>query len=270
MSVVRISIIIPAYNEERYLPACLDAIARQTERPYEVIVVDNNSSDRTAEVAQRYPFVKLLHESQQGVVYTRNHGLNAAKGQLLARIDADTILPPDWVATLRRVAARYPADAAFTGCGTYYDTPWPRLIGRSQVLFYQKLQWPAMRGATLYGANMILRRESWRTIKAACHTRNDIDEDVDLSLQLRKHGLTKRYDASLVAAMSLRRDKTNPISVASYISSWPRDYALNGHPVAAAYIALLTGILIIIATIGWIVMGPITILRPSSISATGR
>jgi len=56
-----ISIIIPAYNEERYLGRCLDAIAAQSVRPYEVIVVDNNSSDDTAKVAQRYPFVTLLH-----------------------------------------------------------------------------------------------------------------------------------------------------------------------------------------------------------------
>src|SRR5260221_7568754 len=93
---LRISIIIPAYNEEGHLPACLDAIAAQTLKPDEVIVVDNNSTDKTVEIAKKYPFVKLLNEKRQGLRYTRNTGLDAATGDVIGRIDTDSILSPKW------------------------------------------------------------------------------------------------------------------------------------------------------------------------------
>src|SRR5688572_27451257 len=88
-----VSIVIPAYNEEGQLALCLEAIARQTVKPVEVIVVDNNSTDGTVEVAGRYPFVTVLHEWRQGVVHARDCGFDAAKGDIIGRIDAETVMP---------------------------------------------------------------------------------------------------------------------------------------------------------------------------------
>src|SRR5687767_1835934 len=95
---LRVSLVIPAYNEESHLRACLDAVAAQTVRPFEVIVVDNNSTDTTVAIARSYSFVAVMHESQQGIVYARNAGFNAARGDIIARIDADTHLSPNWIA----------------------------------------------------------------------------------------------------------------------------------------------------------------------------
>src|SRR5687768_15841626 len=100
-----LSIIIPAYNEEAHLGACLQAIADQTEPPDEVIVVDNNSTDRTAKIARSFPFVRLLHEKRQGLRATRSRGVTAARGEIIGRIDADTRLGPEWAAIARRVFA---------------------------------------------------------------------------------------------------------------------------------------------------------------------
>src|SRR5215218_5513436 len=93
---LRVSIVVPVYNEGAQLAACLEAIAAQRSVPYEVIVVDNNSTDDTIAVAKSFNFVKLLRESRQGVVHARNRGFDAARGQIIARIDADTVLPPGW------------------------------------------------------------------------------------------------------------------------------------------------------------------------------
>src|SRR5487761_1699776 len=93
---MKISIVIPVYNEADNLSACLDAISNLEVMPYEVIVVDNNSTDNTVAIANLYDFVTVAHESRQGVVHARTKGFNLAKGDIIARIDADSVLPYDW------------------------------------------------------------------------------------------------------------------------------------------------------------------------------
>src|SRR5689334_10679087 len=100
---MKTSIVIPVYNEAAQLGACLRAIAQQTVKPLEVIVVDNNSTDGTRAVAEAYDFVTVLEEPRQGVVHARSRGFDAARGDIIARIDADSILPADWLANVETV-----------------------------------------------------------------------------------------------------------------------------------------------------------------------
>src|ERR1019366_8076903 len=90
---MRVSLVIPAYNEKHHIKACLDHIASQRVVPYEVIVVDNASTDKTAAIARSYDFVTLITEKRQGVVFARDTGFNLARGDIIGRIDADTLLP---------------------------------------------------------------------------------------------------------------------------------------------------------------------------------
>jgi glycosyltransferase involved in cell wall biosynthesis len=92
-----VSIVIPVYNEQHHLKACLDSITEQSILPNEVIVVDNNSTDESINIARSYPFVRVVKELQQGVMWGRNAGFDAAKYDLIGRIDADTQLPDDWI-----------------------------------------------------------------------------------------------------------------------------------------------------------------------------
>lgn len=252
----RISIIIPVFNEERYLKRCLNSIKSQTFKPHEVIVVDNNSSDTSVEIAKNYPFVKVIREQQQGLVYARTTGLNAAKGDLLVRLDADVRLPKDWLDNLRHVVAEYPGAAGFTGRGTFYDTPFPKFFGWVQVATYQYLQYPAMRGFTLWGATMAIRREAWESVKTTAHRRTDLDEDIDLTFQLQFKGYRVKYSSKLAASMSLRRDQTKPLQVLRYISSWPLDYIVNGRWVASVYIVFLTAVLQLSSSVFWLLQLP--------------
>src|SRR5690349_12508105 len=119
---IRVSIVIPAYNEEFHLRSCLQAIADQSQPVHEVIVVDNNSSDQTAKVAATYPFVKVIHEPRQGRVFARNAGFNAATGDVVGRIDADIILPVDWVAHVQHFYGRqHNVGRAWSGAGYFYN-----------------------------------------------------------------------------------------------------------------------------------------------------
>lgn len=92
-----ISFIIPAYNSERTLKICLESVFQQTipKDSYEVIVVNNNSSDKTPDLAKNFP-VTLINEASQGRSFARNTGAKIAKGKFLAFLDSDVILQPDW------------------------------------------------------------------------------------------------------------------------------------------------------------------------------
>jgi glycosyltransferase involved in cell wall biosynthesis len=90
---MRLSIIIPAYNEEKYLPATLDAINAAKAEDAEVIVVDNLSTDETRDIAVSRG-AKVLSESEHNIGKVRNTGAEAAKGDVLVFIDADSIVRP--------------------------------------------------------------------------------------------------------------------------------------------------------------------------------
>lgn len=97
-SSIAISVIIPAHNEEKYLPDCLSAVTSQDFSPdnYEIIVVNNNSSDRTVQIALDFD-VKVINEPQGPVGRVRNIGASAAKGEILLFLDADCVPPSDWI-----------------------------------------------------------------------------------------------------------------------------------------------------------------------------
>src|SRR5690349_12033750 len=126
MAPIRISFVVPAYNEEALLPSCLRAIRAEIERTgvaAEVIVVDNASTDGTASVARATPGVVLVHQPKKGLVQARSAGFDASSGELVANIDADTLVPPGW---LDRVLAEFAADPGLvcvSGPYDYYDVP---------------------------------------------------------------------------------------------------------------------------------------------------
>ncbi len=91
-----VSIVIPAYNEESTIRACLTAALLQTVAASEIIVVDNRSTDATAEVVRSVqaehpdaPIVYFRQDAEQGLVPTRNYGVDRAKADIIGRIDAD-------------------------------------------------------------------------------------------------------------------------------------------------------------------------------------
>ena len=99
-----VSVIVPMYNAERTLVACLDGLAAQDHprADYEVLLVDNGSTDSSAAIARRYPGITLLSEPRPGAYAARNLGLRQARGELIAFTDPDCVPEPSWI---REIAA---------------------------------------------------------------------------------------------------------------------------------------------------------------------
>lgn len=120
--VATISLIIPAYNEQDYLPACLDAVLENVAgHVTEVIVVDNNSTDGTRSVIQRYPWVRYVFEPEKGITKARQRGFLVSSGDILAFVDADTQPPAGWA---EQIAKQFNARAdlsCLSGPYSFYD-----------------------------------------------------------------------------------------------------------------------------------------------------
>ena len=121
----RISVIVCAYNEERYLGGCLHSILAQTRPPDEVIVVNNRSEDGTREIAMRLPMVDVVDEPRRGLVRAREAGRRYASGDLLVYLDADSRLPLTWIELVVRKFDRDPRLVGLSGRYRFYD--WDRL-----------------------------------------------------------------------------------------------------------------------------------------------
>lgn len=223
---MNVSIVIPVYNEGAHLAACLDAIAEQTIKAFEVIVVDNNSTDNTVEVASAFHFVRLISEKKQGVVHARNTGFDAARGEIIGRVDADTILPSDWVGKLKQIF-KDEYVSAVSGSAHYYDFALSGLADRVDFRLRGHLSKKLKQENFLWGANMALRRADWLAIRHELCNASQMHEDFDLGIHLQEHGYVVVYDDSLLAGVSSRRVDTGFRSFVNYSLVSPRTYAIH-------------------------------------------
>ncbi len=116
-----VSVVIPAYNEEEYLPLCLQSIRRQDyPGEYEVIAADNASEDKTARVALSWG-AKLVYENKRSPACARQKGAEAATGEIIAFIDADTQAPTCWLSAIVSRFVREPETVVVSGPYAYFD-----------------------------------------------------------------------------------------------------------------------------------------------------
>jgi len=220
---MKISIVIPVYNEADRLADCLNAIAALKVAPHEVIVVDNNSTDVSAQIAQCYPFVKLLNEKRQGVVHARTTGFNAATGDIIGRIDADTVLPENWIGKVKELFADKTLSAV-SGSAHYYDIALSDLVDYVDLGLRRWLSAKLANDNFLWGANMAVRRSDWLSVKHELCSSSHIHEDFDLGLHLQAHGKKVEFNPNLIASVSSRRINTGFRSYLNYTLVSPRTY----------------------------------------------
>lgn len=119
---VRFSVLIPLYNQEKYIRQAIDSVLSQTITDYEVIVVDDGSTDRSAEVVKPYGTrIKFLQQRNQGPEVARNMGLASAEGEYLVLLDGDDFLFPYALATFDRIIRNFDSPPLITGCELYYQ-----------------------------------------------------------------------------------------------------------------------------------------------------
>ncbi len=185
-----ITAVVCAYNEARYIAACLHSLLAQTRPPDEILVINNASSDDTGTVARAIPGVRVLDEPVRGLVIARETARRFARGDVLAYVDADCRAPLQW---LERVEARLnasPDAAAVTGPYRFYDWDW---TGRALIRLYDRIVAPPTHvlvhhllgiGAILYGGNFAVRCSALASIGGFDRTIEFHGEDTNLGRRL--------------------------------------------------------------------------------------
>lgn len=195
---MRVSVVIPARNEEAYLPSALEAVLAQTLPPFEVIVVDNASTDRTREVAEAFG-ARVVFCGRKGVAYARQAGLLAARGEWVAMTDADSLPTPRW---LERLAHKAPGAVAVYGPLRFYGVS-PLEAAFSEWGYRAFLNLMALLGRpNLAGANMMVLKEA--ALKVGGFPEVEAREDVLLGWRLKALGPV-RYARDALVLTSARR-----------------------------------------------------------------
>jgi glycosyltransferase involved in cell wall biosynthesis len=234
---LNVSIVIPAFNEQDRITDCLTNAIRQSVAPFEVIVVDNHSSDNTVGVVQQFmnnnpeaPIHLLHQDAEQGLIPTRNCGLNAAKGDVLGRIDADCMLKPDWVEVVTDIFTDDPQAMGATGPAVYYDMPARRVSLRGDDTVRRHTYRADGGQVLLFGSNMALRASAWRAISSeVCRDKEDVmHEDIDISLHLLDHDFKTVYSRKMISGVSARRMHTSISSFHNYMKRFNNTF--EAHP----------------------------------------
>lgn len=206
---MRFSIIIPTYNEQECIEACLQSVRSQqySSERFEVIVSDANSTDRTVEIARTYAD-KIVSSERRGIAHGRNEGASATKGDILVFIDADVVLKPDFLRLTESLfqeqrvigvtVRALPIDGNWFARFTYYGT------------YFLVRVFNAFGLALFPGLCVAYRRDAF--MKAGGFREDfGITEDLDLSRRISKFGLCK-FEPRVCAFVSTRRLQKHALS----------------------------------------------------------
>ncbi len=198
-----ISVIVPAYNEEQNIAACLESLERQTvpRDQYEVIVVDGGSQDRTREIAARYADLVFIQTSRK-VGGARNDGAMKADGDIIATTDADCIIPPGWLEIIMDGFSRDPSvvqlygpvDPIEAGVKNRLFLAFANTFSRFGYytgLFYYTL-----------GCNSAFRKDTF--MEAGMYACIDAGDDLEIARRMREHGRVK-FENRMRVFFSMRR-----------------------------------------------------------------
>jgi|LFRM01.1.fsa_nt_gb CDP-glycerol glycerophosphotransferase len=114
-----VTVIIPSFNEGKYISQCLDCLLNQTYRNLEIIIIDDGSTDNTAEIVKQNPAIKYLYQENRGVSTARNRGIEMATGQFIHFMDADDLLTLNFYEEMIRSSLNTGSDVAC--CGFYFE-----------------------------------------------------------------------------------------------------------------------------------------------------
>jgi len=184
--VTTISVVVPVKNDAQELDLCLSALRGQTIPAFEIIVVDNDSSDDSALVGWRHGTI-VIPERKKGIWAAAATGFDHASGDVIARCDADSRPGADWLERIASELDAHPEAVAITGPGRFYELgPVRRVLAD---VFYMRAYFVLAHGALahrpLFGSNFAIRAGVWREVSARVHRDDpDVHDDFDLSYHL--------------------------------------------------------------------------------------
>ncbi|HTX96653.1 MAG TPA: glycosyltransferase family A protein [Mycobacterium sp.] len=233
-----IAIVIPAYNEERLIGTCLEACIRQTSVPDEIIVVNNRSTDNTESIVRHYqednPHIDIHLVDQheyQGITPTRNCGFDHARSDVIARVDADSVIADNWVETVRR-RFQDPAIDAASGPQFFYDMPLPRFTLWVDNTLRARVQRITQNERFLLGTNMAIRATAWKAVRhlTQLDLEDRLHEDVELAMTLFKNDFEVTYEPAMVVGTCSRRLECSAREFYQYAMRHARTTELHGIP----------------------------------------
>lgn len=206
-----VSIVIPAYNEEEnILQTLLSLCNNETKWPVEIIVVNNNSKDRTGELVVAAG-ITCVNEPKQGITNARNAGLTVSQGKYILNADADTIYPKDWIEEMVNPIASSDLYAISYGRFSFIPTG---NTSRLTYFFYEYaadfMRWLNKKlrdeSMNVYGFNSCFRREQGLAVDSFNHPPSS-NEDGHLALKLRDNGFGKLYYVTNIKALVWTTDR---------------------------------------------------------------
>lgn len=181
-----VSVVIPVRDDAVALERCLGLLARQSVAPLEVVVVDNASTDDSADVARRWGAVVVV-ETRVGIPAAAAAGYDAARGDIIARLDADSRPGERWIETAVEHLVAEPQLEALTGTGLFHDLP--RGVRTTASIgylgSYYVLTHLAVGNLPLWGSCMAMRREAWLRVRDEVERHDaEVHDDLDLAFKL--------------------------------------------------------------------------------------
>ncbi|MBI4085317.1 MAG: glycosyltransferase family 2 protein [Candidatus Liptonbacteria bacterium] len=186
---MRISFVIPAYNEENYVGNCIASIQKElgeNPREAEIIVVNNASTDRTDEIARKYKGIHVVNEPNKGLTYARQRGLKEAAGDLLAYIDADCVLKDGWL-KIALSEFENPSVVALSGPRYYYGIPRFKKFLADGGWWFAPITYRLV-GYMILGGNFVARRDAIEKIGGFNTNIKFYGEDTDIARRLHRVG----------------------------------------------------------------------------------
>lgn len=232
---MKISIVIPAYNEEALIGKCLRSIEAQISasqhnaeiQDVEIIVVDNGSTDGTRRVVSAFPYVKIVGEPRKGLSQARHAGFLAATGDLVANVDADNVLPAGWLHYALERFKQDPKLVALSGPLVYYDVSF---LYRAVFRIFYIVGYACDRivglfsgsGAMLQGGNYVVRHSVMKAINGYDTSIKFYGEDVALARRI-----TERRLGKIVWTFQFPMYSSGRRIIGDGLARLALDYALN-------------------------------------------
>lgn len=190
---MKFSIVVPLYNKAPYIKSTLDAVLAQTYRDFELIVINDGSTDGGEKIVESISDhrLKLIRQANSGVSATRNHGIDIARGEWIAFLDADDWHHPRYLEALVSANQQFPhADTLATGfikvpsSSGKWPPAWPSIDDRPEVELITDLALRWMSGQTLFTSSAAVRATRLKQMQPCFAVGESFGEDLDLWFRL--------------------------------------------------------------------------------------
>ncbi len=192
----KVSLYIPCYNAEATIQYCLEAVFKQKYPLKEVVIIDDGSSDKTVEIASRYPVKIIRHDKNKGLAASRNTAIKNVKTEFVASLDADCVAAPGW---LEQLMQKFDSSKIAGAGGKLLET-------HSSTIFdfwrsaHMKQHWEDKETVPpfLFGSNTVFRRETLINIGLYNENYKNNYEDVDICNRLKEIGCSLIYEPNAI------------------------------------------------------------------------